>query len=345
MAGKLIGYCMADNLGQMTKADAEKLDVIHVAFGLIENGEVYLPFGDIREKLGWIRGMNPEVKLVLSIGGWGADGFSQAAAGEEGRRKLSGSAVKLLCEYELDGIDIDWEYPCSTMAGIHAAPADKENYTLLLEQLRKDLDEFAAYKTLSIAAGAEKYFLDGTNMSEAVRFLDYVQLMTYDFRGSMRKVTGHHANLYSYDDVSEASAESAVRLFEEAGVPTCKLVIGAAFYGRKWYGVQDPGERCGLGREAETTGATFLGYDKIEEILKDLGQGYRKYYDKKAQAVWAYNGKDFISYEDKGTLQKKARYTVEKGLYGLMYWEYGLDGSHVLSGELYNAMKGKREFS
>ncbi|NLL80082.1 MAG: chitinase [Clostridiales bacterium] len=336
---RLIAYCSTANLKQITKEDAERLHSIHVAFGVIQNGKIYISGENIFSELKRVRRLNPNIRLVLSVGGWGADGFSQAASNYETRRRLVQSGVELIHTLDLDGIDIDWEYPCCEIAGIHADAADKENYTLLLKQFREALDAFSSYKILSIAAGAESYFLESTRMDQAEQYLDYVQLMTYDFRGSMRTLTGHHANLCSYEDVSEASADRSVQIFCEAGVPRRKLVLGAAFYGRRWYGVKDSSEKHGLGCEAESAGSTFLGYGQIEAMLNDFGHAYRKYHDERAQAAWLYNGESFISYEDAHALELKAHYTRENGLYGLMYWEYGLDETHTLTKLLYDAIQ------
>ena len=86
-----------------------------------------------------LRAWNPEMKIVLSVGGWGADGFSHMAMTEDGRRKFARSCLDAVEKYNLDGIDIDWEYPCSDAAGIGADPRDKENFTALLAALREYL--------------------------------------------------------------------------------------------------------------------------------------------------------------------------------------------------------------
>ena len=336
---QLIAYCMAKNLRKMTPEDAKMLDVIHVSFGLIKNGKIYIPYKAVSREIERIREMNPNMRFVLSVGGWAADGFSQAASGEAGRELLVRSGIELLKELKLDGIDIDWEYPCNDAAGIAASPEDKPNFTLLLQKFRQELDTVSADKTLSIAAGGEAFFLDGVEMEKAAQYLDYVQLMTYDLRGATRNITGHHSNLFSYDDISDASTDKAVQVFMEAGVPKEKLVIGAAFYGRQWRGVKDTSESHGLGQPAQTTGSTFYGFDQIEAMLQDFGQGYRKYRDEQARAAWLYNGDSFISYEDKLALEEKARYAAENSLYGIMYWEYGQDGNHMLTKVLYDSIK------
>ena len=117
------------------------------------------------------------MKIVLSVGGWGADGFSDMAMTEEGRRNFAKSCLDAVEKYNLDGIDIDWEYPCSDAAGIGADPRDKENFTALLATLREYLGKD---RIVSIAVGASQRCIADTQMDKVAEIVDYVQLMTYD---------------------------------------------------------------------------------------------------------------------------------------------------------------------
>lgn len=329
---KVIAYCFTKNLKKMTEEDIKVLDVVNIAFGLIEDAQVVWKEKNAKRQLKRIRTINPNIKMVLSIGGWGADGFSQAAMTQMGREKLAASAVRLVQEYGLDGLDVDWEYPCIGVGGIACDVQDKENYTLLLAQLRKGLDALQEEKTLSVAVGADEYILQATRMGEAAKYLDYVQLMSYDLRGGFQVVTGHHANLYSYTgDLTLSSTDRTVRLFEQSGVELSKLVVGVAFYGRCWKGVTDSGNGNGLCRMAKTTGSHTVTYDEAERLLQDKHSKYKKYWDEQAQAAWLFDGSTFISYEDERAIEAKGRYVREHDMYGVMYWEYALDGGHTLT--------------
>lgn len=99
---------------------------------------------------------------------------------------LSGRGGK----YDLDGIDIDWEYPCNDAAGIGADPRDKENFTALLATLREYLGKD---RIVSIAVGASQRCIADTQMDKVAEIVDYVQLMTYDMVDGTR--AGHHAAL------------------------------------------------------------------------------------------------------------------------------------------------------
>ena len=327
---KLIGYVSTNDLSLLSDSDIRALDVINLAFGHIVNGCVYYAPDCVSEEFKRIRKENADCKLVLSIGGWGAGGFSEAAADEEGREKYALTAVEIIRHYGLDGLDIDWEYPCISTAGIAATYDDRENFTKLIKTSREIMDkELGKDKMLTIAAGAGEYFINSTNMREVEKYLDYVQLMTYDLRGGYHIITGHHTNLLDdKKDILQASAKKAAACFENAGVPRDKLILGAAYYSRMWKGVPD--RENGLHQMAETTGGYGPSYG---ELVKDYinKNGYKRYFDEEARAPWLFNGDTFISYDDEESCKEKAEYVVNNGLGGIMFWEYRLDETRTLT--------------
>ncbi|MBE5967696.1 MAG: glycoside hydrolase family 18 protein [Lachnospiraceae bacterium] len=331
--GKLIGYVDTGDLKEVTVDDVNNLDVINIAFGHIRQGRAEWNHPECKAVLSRIKSQNPEIKILLSIGGWGAGGFSEAAMTEEGRKRLAASAVDIVQEYDLDGLDIDWEYPCFRVAGIDGSKKDKENFTLLIEALRNTLDKAEGKKyLLTIAAGGDEYFTVCTEMDKVQKYLNYVQVMTYDLKGGFLTFTGHHTSLYSNQrDLFPASADKAVECFLRAGVPKEKLVIGAAYYSRVWKKV--PNVDHGLHQMAGTTGGYGPAYHRLvrDYINKN---GYTRYWDDEAKAPYLFNGKNFISYDDEESLKAKAEYVAEKGLLGIMYWEYGCDATHTLTGWL-----------
>ena len=97
------------------------------------------------------------------------------------------------------GIDIDWEYPGMRGAGNTHRPEDKQNFTLMLESLRQALDSCEQVDQrsylLTIASGASKRYLENTEMARAQEFLDFINVMSYDYSGAWQETTAHHANL------------------------------------------------------------------------------------------------------------------------------------------------------
>ena len=341
MRKKLIGYVSGRDFPLLIDKDIRSLDVINIAFGAVENDRVIYKAPDGFEKeLQRVRSVNPQCKLVLSVGGWTAGGFSEAAATEEGRALFAQTSAALLERYALDGLDIDWEYPCIDTAGIAASPDDKITFTKLLKSCRTALDAMPGMrKMLTIAAGAGDYFIEYTQMAEVQKYLDYVQLMTYDMRGGYRHETGHHTNLFTdAQDPSPLSMESSVHSFEAAGVPPEKLVVGAAFYSRIWKGV--PNVNNGLHQEAETIGDYGPGFDTLVESYINKN-GYTRFFDEAVQAPWLFNGNTFLSYDDEASCRAKADFLKKEGLAGIMFWEYGLDKTYTLTSVLREALDAR----
>mgnify|MGYP000973836585 CR=1 FL=1 len=238
----LIGYVTSNALPSVTPEDAQKMTHINVAFGHVKNARVTVTATTNLDTLCKLRQYNPKLGIFLSLGGWGSGGFSEAAATAEGRQPMAETTLEILRALKLDGIDVDWEYPFYSVAGIASQPADKQNFTLLLKEMRQALDiegeKNGRHYLLTIAVGADRYYIDGTEMNEAVQYLDWVQLMTYDMRGGFNSLTGHHTNLYTpTGDLFRISVDASVSWFVQAGVPREKIVIGAAFYSRLWQNV------------------------------------------------------------------------------------------------------------
>ena len=262
------------------------------------------------------------MKIVLSVGGWGADGFSDMAMTEEGRRKFARSCLDAVEKYNLDGIDID----CSDAAGIGADPRDKENFTALLAAQREYLGKG---RIVSVAVGASRRCIADTQMDKVAEIVDYVQLMTYDMVDGTR--AGHHAALgATRGDKSGLNTRDIVEAYRRAGVPYEKLIIGAAFYGRHF--AVTSFENHGL---LQPSGGGLPGpaYGEITpEYLRE--NNFRVYWDADAEANYLWNGKTLVSYESPKAVRLKCAYVKEKGLLGIMYWEHGNDPTRELLGAI-----------
>ena len=329
----ILAYVTDRALEGVTAEDANRLTHINLAFGVLRDGILdlsHLPHIGEAER---IRALNPKLKFVLSVGGWGAGGFSLMARTEAGRRAFAASCLRAVEQYRLDGLDIDWEYPCDNSAGIDCDPSDKRNYTLLLQALRDALGE---NRIVSIAAGAGNYFIEGTEMDRVAAVCSYVQLMTYDIRSGFQREAGHHTNLFtSPGDRLNGSVKASVDAFHAAGVPLDRMIIGAAFYARRWDGVPDVNH--GLFQPAETVGQYGKGYTELAEQY--IGKnGFTRYWDPDAKAPYLFNGSSFISYDDPESIRLKCEYLKAEGLKGIMYWEHGSDPSRALLSAMWKAM-------
>ena len=173
----IIAYVYGGEPEALGNLGAEMLTHLNYAFANVTpEGEVVLGRAEDPARLAALtalRSKNPNLKILLSVGGWGwSENFSDAALTEASREQFAQSAVRLVTEHGLDGLDIDWEYPGQPGEDNVYRVEDKENFTLLLKTLRRHLDEQGtrAGRTddedylLTIAAGAGPTYLAHTDM-------------------------------------------------------------------------------------------------------------------------------------------------------------------------------------
>jgi len=252
------------------------------------------------ERLRMIVGLkrqNPELKVLLSIGGWTSGRFSEMAATKENRQSFARDCRRIVDEFGLDGIDMDWEYPTSSEAGISSSPDDTENFTLLMEELRQLLGDT---KLLTAATICTARYIDFKN---CLQYMDLVNVMSYDMSDPNKQ---HHAALYPSPISGYCTASQAVEAHLKAGVPKEKLVMGMPFYAK--------GRRSDKG---------------VDNYLRtgELPQGYQKCWNEEAQANYIANEKgEFVwAYETVRSLTAKCQYIIDNDLRGGMYWDYVSD--------------------
>jgi chitinase len=313
-----------------------KLTHLNFAFARITpGGLVALADGGLEASLLRIvalRKISPRLKVMISIGGWEADGFSDAALTDASRAAFADSAVEFVRKYSLDGVDIDWEYPGQGVAGIKYRAEDRQNFTLLLRALRERLDAASSVQgraggdryTLSIASADREYF-DHTEMDKLQVYLDWINVMSYDFFNSLTPTTGHHAGLYraALASPTDRDADASVEQHLAAGIPAEKLVLGVAFYGRGFAGVR-PVEN-GLNQPYARFEAA---HDYSELADKLIGRhGFVRHWDDRAKApfLWNSSSRTFISYDDPQSIGIKAQYVKAHHLGGMMFWELSED--------------------
>lgn len=326
MMQKVLGYVIEDSI--VKEEEAKILTHINVAFGhLTMNGELVFDYHPFLKQMKQVREWNPDIKIVLSIIPEEPDAFTVVSASEELRGNLTEACRKLVAESGFDGVDFDWEYPCVPSNGMNCSPADRENFTLLCEAARKGMDA-AGGGIVSIAAGADLYYIESIEVDKLAKILDYVCLMTYDLKCGFHALSGHHTALYSSTgDIFRNSCDQALRLFHQAGFPKEMLLMGAAFYSRKWENVKD--RYHGFLQYREKGGGYGPNYDELAEKYIDKN-GYVSYWDDEAKAPFLFNGSTFISYDDERSLACKCRYVKEEGIGGIFYWCHSGDTSGVL---------------
>jgi chitinase len=280
---------------------------------------------------------HPKLKTLISVGGWSLSApFSDTALTEESRSKFARSCAAFVTKYGFDGVDIDWEFPCGGgMEGNKSRPEDKENFTALLAELRKQLDERGkadnAHYLLTIAAPAGPKMYERIELAKIGGLVDWVNLMTYDFAGAWRETTGFNAPLYHpADDPADKrmNVDSTVKAYRDAGVPADKIVVGVPFYGVGWAGVKDVND--GLfqphGKDPPK-GRYEAGVFQYRELAADYLGKYDRHWHKEAKVPWLFDPKGgvMISYDDPESVRLKAEYVRDAKLGGVMCWELSAD--------------------
>jgi len=273
------------------------------------------------KKLVSLKAVNPKLKVLLSLGGWGGCEFcSPVFATETGRDEFASSVKEVNDYFMTDGIDLDWEYPAiEGYPGHKYQSADRGHFTALVKSLRNVLGD---QHEISFAAGGFNDFLRRSiDWKEVMSVVDYVNLMSYDLVNGFSTTTGHHTPLYSTSRQVE-STDNAVRYLTAVGVPANKIVIGSAFYARTWE--RAPANNNGLYQPGKFK--NFIPYRQFGQRLS-ADSGFVFYQDSVAKAPYAYNAasRTFATFDDKLSIRTKTQYVKDKGLYGIMFWELTLD--------------------
>lgn len=309
-------------------------------------------FGALRN----LKAAHPQLKTILSVGGWTwSNRFSDTAATDATRKVFAKSAVDALRAYGFDGVDLDWEYPnVEAIPGNSYRPEDKQNYTLLLQEVRNQLDAAGAqdgkHYLLTIASGASQTFVSNTELTKIAQIVDWINIMTYDFHGgSWEGTTSHNTGLYGDPKdpyiANQFFVDGAIQAYQNAGVPMNKIVLGLEFMARSWKncppGPNNDGQfqTCTpdssqvykwspVGTWDDSTSGNTGVFDYGDIAANYVNKnGYTRYWNSTAKVPYLYNPstKIFISYDDTESLGYKTDYIKNKYLGGAMFWEFSSD--------------------
>jgi chitinase len=284
----------------------------------------------------------PNIKVLISLGGWTwSRGFASAAR-PENRVAFVTSCVNAYIRGNLpvtdgaggtgaaagvfDGIDIDWEYP--NACGIACGGAeDRANFTGLLAEFRRQLNLVRPGLLLTIAPGAGVDKIAATDPGQYHQYLDFINVMTYDFHGAFEPRTNHHSALFaspndpSTGNVKFYNSNDAIEAFLARGVPASKLNLGIGFYGRGWTNV--PNVNNGLYQTGSAAPGTYESGIEDYKVLKDRPGTI--YTDANARATWKYDGNTFWSYDTPAMITEKMNYVKVQNLGGAFFWEFSGD--------------------
>lgn len=247
---------------------------------------------------------NPELKVLLSIGGWGSGNFSEMASDKKLRKAFAKDCKRVVDEFGLDGIDMDWEYPTQSSSNISSSPDDTKNFTKLIKEIRKAIGK---KKLLTMASICTARFVDFKKVAPK---LDFINIMAYDM-GTAPKL---QSALFRSPNSGMCTASEAVDYHLKAGVSADKLVLGIPFYGRG--------------------GKKYPDWTTYAKIRKD--PSVTEEWDDIAKSPYLMkDGEIVFSFDNPRSIAEKCRYIRDHGLRGAMYWKYAQDNA---KGDLRNAV-------
>ena len=263
------------------------------------------------------------LKVLLSIGGWTySSNFSPATTTPAGRSTFAKSSVSLVKNLGFDGIDIDWEYPKDS--------TEAANFVHLLRACREELDSYGHslphryHFELTVASPAGPQNYQKLDLKGMDQFLDFWNLMAYDFAGGWDSCAGHQANLFQSkcNPLSTPfSIDAAVKYYTSHGIGQRKIVLGMPIYGRAFENTDGPGKQFS-GTCPGTWEAGVYDFKKLPLA------GSNEVYDREVGATYSYEpaARVMVSYDTVEMAKEKAEWIRKEHLGGAMWWESSADG-------------------
>ena len=280
-----------------------------------------------------LREKNPKLKILVAVGGW-AFGSKPFQSLTENIFRMNGfvyDAIEFLRKHNFDGLDVDWEYP--------RGADDKASFVSLIKELRLALEGEAKGSknpklllTAAVPASFEAIEA-GYDVPEISKYLDFINVMTYDFHGQWEKEVGHNSPLYPLNSATgfqkRLTVDFSAKEWVRQGAPKEKLIIGMPVYGRT-FTLEDPAQfdigapASGGGDPGRYTGeAGFLSYYEICDFLhKD---NTTLVWDNEQQVPFAYRDRQWVGFDDERSLKTKTSWLKSEGFGGIMVWSVDLD--------------------
>ncbi|MFE2277443.1 glycosyl hydrolase family 18 protein [Streptomyces sp. NPDC059454] len=342
----------------VTSGTAAKITHINYAFGNVKNGQCTVddtyaaydkaytadqsvsgtadtwdqPLRGNFNQLRQLKAKYPHIKVLYSFGGWTySGGFGQAAQNAAAFAKSCKQVVEDPRWADVfDGIDIDWEYP--NACGLTCDTSGPAAFKNLSQALRAEFGKDYLVTAAITADGSNGGKLDAADYGGAAQYLDWYNVMTYDYFGAFDKdgPTAPHSPLTSYNGIPQEGFNSAAAIakLKAKGVPASKLLLGIGFYGRGWTGVTQsaPGGSA-TGAAPGTYEAGIEDYKVLKNSCPATGTI--------AGTAYAHCGTNWWSYDTPATIGTKMSWAKNQGLGGAFFWEFSGD---TTNGELVTAI-------
>lgn len=291
----VVGAYIWDGISDTVPIEAQYFTHLFMAFGQINDTHDGIVLADttFMRRCAALKESFPHLKVLLSLGGAEMYGFSEMAADSLKRLAFAKDCKRVIDEFGIDGIDIDWEVP-GNWHGLLC-----EDWYNNVKMLRDVRGQIGNDNLLTIASPSN---LSGILVDRVLPYIDFINVMTYDMGAAPR----HHTAMYRSDKAGCATVDETLRFYLDHGVPKDKIVMGLAFYGR-------------------SDNVSYPGWTEYWQLK--LRDGDTEHWDEVAMVPYITdsNGNVVLSYENPRSLQIKCDYIKEQGLRGAMYWRYGYD--------------------
>lgn len=196
-------------------------------------------------KLATLKASNPNLKTLISIGGWSLSwNFHPITASSTFRDTFAVSVVDECIANDWDGVDIDWEYPSTDPGKSHnidntdTGGVQPANLQLFLARIRLEMDNRKPSLLLTAVSGSGVATLSAYNNCN--QYLDFLGIMTYDFVSIWdgAGVVGHQSTIYENTDYTQSANycvnQVLINVLANTDIPLSKIHIGLPTYARGW---------------------------------------------------------------------------------------------------------------